>query len=69
MSGFSGILVFNDAYHGKLKSFDVPRYVNRFYKKKNETKEDTWFQTNFLIESIKRCSKAFFSRSRMKKCL
>jgi asparagine synthase (glutamine-hydrolysing) len=40
MSGFSGILLFNRKHEQKLIDFDFPNYVNSFYKKKNEIKED-----------------------------
>ncbi|WP_156810182.1 asparagine synthetase B family protein [Nitritalea halalkaliphila] len=52
MSGFSGILIFNDAYHGKLNSIDFPRYVNRFYKKKKEIKEDGFIACHYANDKF-----------------
>ena len=52
MSGFSGILIFNDAYQGKLKSFDFPLYVNRFYIKKNEIKEDGFVACHYANDKF-----------------
>jgi len=52
MSGFSGILIFNDAYQVNLKSYNFPDYVNRFYKKKSEIKEDGFVACHYANDKF-----------------
>lgn len=52
MSGFSGIFTFNKEYQGKWKSFTFPDNINKFFKKKDELREELFVASHYTNDKF-----------------